>query len=195
MRQWAPAESSGSTCSSLNPGPGFISSWDSPWIFSVTWVFIAWATIHIQPTCAGWEMVHLDPHTGCLLPRRSSRVTTSRPSCPPHHTWCLTTCRDVVSTRHGESFSYSSVESARLMFLLLKKWFKSCRGQTGSLRFNQHVVGVVHQLMEHRHVRLEPWRRTDADTRLKGARRKENIDLFPHPGDDKSAQTSDDLSL
>lgn len=30
---------------------------------------------------------------------------------------------------------------------------------------------------------------------LKGARRKENVDLFPHPGDDKSAVTSDDLLL
>lgn len=44
--QCAPSERAGATCASLNPGPGFISSWGSPWIFNVTRVFSLSRNLH-----------------------------------------------------------------------------------------------------------------------------------------------------
>lgn len=72
----------------------------------------------------------------CSLPeeiQQSQNIPSITSSSP--HTWYLTTWHDDVSSRHCESLC--------LIFLLLKKLFKSCRGQTGRLRFSQHVVGVL----------------------------------------------------
>lgn len=181
MTQCAPSQRAGATCASLNPGPGFISSWGSPWIFNVTLVFSLSRNPHPanlrwvrdgSPWPTNWTQLEKQL-LACSLPeeiQQSQNIPSITSSSP--HTWYLTTWHDVVSSRHCESFTNSAVQSLCLIFLLLKKWFKSCRGQTGLLRFSQHVVGS-----------------------LKGARRKENVDLFPHPGDDKSAVTSDDLLL